>query len=228
VPVAPAVAPAPPVAPAVAPVAPVISSPAVSTPRVEQPTPAPPFEGGQKISEAKPEASAAERLTDLLSGLLNQPASPGRGMPIARRSWDPRKALVCVPENNRESVARGLTEIGYQVFVAQDTRQAVDRMREAELDVVLLDSRFDPSEQGAIFVTREVNILRPPQRRRLFFVVISPSLRTMDAHAAFLSNVNGIVNINELEELPKLLDRRMREYNDIYKDFNIALGISAL
>jgi CheY-like chemotaxis protein len=133
-----------------------------------------------------------------------------------------------VPEANRESVARGLSENGYQVFVAEDTRQAVDRMREHGLDVVLLDSRFDPSEQGAIFVTREVNILRPAQRRRLFFVLISPSLRTMDPHAAFLTNVNGIVNVNEVEELPKLLERRIREYNEIYREFNIALGIPAL
>jgi CheY-like chemotaxis protein len=133
-----------------------------------------------------------------------------------------------VPEGNRELVAGGLAENGYQVFVAQDTRQAVDRMRENQLDVVLLDSRFDPAEQGVIFVTREVNILRPPQRRRLFFVLLSPSLRTMDAHTAFLTNVNAIVNINEIEELPKLLERRVREYNELYKEFNSALGVPAL
>ena len=101
-------------------------------------------------------------------------------------------------------------------------------MRENELDTVLLDSRFDPAEQGAIFVTREVNILRPAQRRRLFFVLLSPSLRTMDAHTAFLSNVNAIVNVNELEELPRLLERRLREYNELYKEFNNALGVPAL
>jgi hypothetical protein len=42
-------------------------------------------------------------------------------------------------------------------------------MRENQLDVVLLDQRFDPVEQGTVFVTREVNVLRPAQRRRLFF-----------------------------------------------------------
>ena len=160
--------------------------------------------------------------------MLNQPASRGRGKANARPAWDPRKALVCVPEGNRESLARGLAEHDYQVFVAEDTRQAVDRMRENEVDLVLLDSRFDPSEQGAIFVTREVNILRPPQRRRLFFVLLSPTMRTMDAHAAFLSNVNAIVNVNELEELPKLLERRIREFNEIYREYNIALGTASL
>ena len=204
------------------------NSPATENSRFDQPTPAPLFEPQQKEAEANSDASPTERLAELLSSLLEQPASAGRGPGNARRSWNPRKALVCLPEGNRELVARGLAENGYQVFVAQDTRQAVDRMREMQLDVVLLDPKFDPAEQGAIFVTREVNILRPPQRRRLFFVLLSPSLRTMDAHAAFLNNVNAIINVNEIEELPALLERRFREYNELYKEFNIALGVSAL
>jgi len=204
------------------------NSPSTEHPRFDQPMPAPLFEPQQKDTEAGSGESATERLAELLTGLLNQPASVGRGLPNARRSWDPRKALVCIPEASRESVARGLAGNGYQVFVAQDTRQAVDRMRENELDVVLLDPRFDPAEQGSIFVTREVNILRPAQRRRLFFVLLSPSMRTMDAHTAFLSNVNGIINANDIDELPGLLERRVREYNELYKEFNCALGVSAL
>ena len=204
------------------------SSTSTENPKLDQPMPAPLFAFQQNATEASSGASATERLIELLSGVLNPPTSAGRGVTIARRTWEPRKALICVPEDNRESVARGLAENGYQVFVAEDTRQAVDRMRENELDTVLLDSRFDPAEQGAIFVTREVNILRPAQRRRLFFVLLSPSLRTMDAHTAFLSNVNATINVNEIEELPRLLERRLREYNELYKEFNNALGVPAL
>ncbi len=101
-------------------------------------------------------------------------------------------------------------------------------MRENLLDVVVLDPRFDPVEQGPVFVTREVSILRPAQRRRLFFVLLSPSLRTMDSHTAFLNNVNAIVNVNEVEELPKLIEHRFREYNELYKEFNRVLGVPEL
>jgi response regulator RpfG family c-di-GMP phosphodiesterase len=159
---------------------------------------------------------------------MNQPPAAGRSVPKVRPSWDPRKALICLQEEYRESVARGLAENGYQVFVADDTRQAVDRMRENQLDVVLLDPRFDPAEQGPVFVTREVNILRPAQRRRLFFVLLSPSLRTMDSHTAFLNNVNAIINLNDIAELPKLIEHRVRQYNELYKEFNNVLGVPAL
>jgi predicted Zn finger-like uncharacterized protein len=195
--------------------------------RFEQPNPAPLFQVDQKGSVTGSE-NPIEKLTELLSGLTKQPSTVGRNLPYSRPAWDPRKALICVPEEHRESIARSLSEVGYQVFVAMDTRQAVDRMRENLLDLVLLDPRFDPVEQGPVFVTREVNILRPTQRRRLFFVLLSPSLRTMDNHTAFLNNVNAIINVNEVEDLPKVIEHRLHAYNELYKEFNQVLGVPAL
>ncbi len=147
---------------------------------------------------------------------------------MARPSWDKRKALVCTSEGYREVIARKLTQIGFQVFVAEDTRQAVETMRANKMDVVLLEPQFDPAEQGSVFVIREINVLRPPQRRRLFFVLVSPSLRTMDAHAAFLNNVNAIVNIHDIDELPRIMEVALREYNELYREFYSAFGLTAL
>lgn len=204
-------------------------SPATENPRLEHaPMPAPQFELETKSTEGKSQAQATERLAELLTDLLSQQArTVGTGQGV-RPSWNPRKTLICVPEDTREQVARTLAENGLQVFVAQDTSQAVERMRENQLDILVLDSRFDPVEQGSVFVTREVTMLRPAQRRRLFVVLLSPSLRTMDAHAAFLNNVNATVNFNDLDDLPQLLEHRVREYNDLYKDFNNVLGVPAL
>jgi CheY-like chemotaxis protein len=166
-------------------------------------------------------------LTRALTELLGQ--SRGNEKSAKEKpSWARRRALVCSPESRREAIARKLDENGYQVFVAADTRQAVERMREHQLDVVLLDPEFDSVEQGAAFVTREVNILRPAQRRRVFFGLLSPTLRTLDAHAAFLNNANLTVNISDIEELPTVLDRAIRDYNELYTDFFRALNVPAL
>jgi predicted Zn finger-like uncharacterized protein len=203
-------------------------SPAASGSRFEHPAPAPLFELNDGDTEAKGNSSATEQLVQALSGLLAHSGAARVNKTNARPSWDLRKALVCVLEENREGVARSLAENNYQVFVAQDTRQAVDRMRENQLDVVILDPRFDPTEQGSVYITREVNILRPAQRRRLFLVLLSPSLRTLDGHTAFLNNANAIINTNEIDELPRLLDQRIHAYNELYKEFNLVLGEYAL
>ena len=166
--------------------------------------------------------------TTTLFDLLSKASSQGPEDPKARPSWDKRKALVCASEPYRDVVARKLSEVGCQVFVAEDTRQAVETMRANKMDVVLLEPQFDPGEQGSAFVIREINILRPPQRRRLFFVLLTPSLRTMDAHAAFLNNVNAAVNVTDIEELPRIMEVALREYNELYREFNASFNLPAV
>jgi predicted Zn finger-like uncharacterized protein len=164
----------------------------------------------------------------MIVDLLSKGSGQKNDNPMARPSWDKRKALVCTSETYRDVLARKLTDSGFQVFVAEDTRQAVETMRANKMDVVLVEPSFDPAEQGSVFVIREINILRPPQRRRLFFVLLSPSLRTLDAHAAFLNNVNAIVNITDIEELPRIMEVALREYNELYREFYGAFSLTAL
>ena len=178
-------------------------------------------------TNARANPSPVEELGRLLAGLLDSTRN-GDAHSNSRPSWNPRRALVCTAEAHREIVSQELMENNYQVFVAQDTREAVERIRDSQLDVVLLDSEFDAAEQGAAFVTREVNILRPAQRRRLFFVLLSPTLRTMESHAAFLQNVNAIVNFKDLSDLSRVLEHTLREYNELYREFNAALKLQAL
>jgi predicted Zn finger-like uncharacterized protein len=200
-------------------------SPATDHPRFEQTT-AREYEAA--TSSPSNETASTDDAVRMLVNLLSKGAKPNIDNPTARPSWDKRKALVCTSETYRDQVARKLTESGYHVFVAEDTRQAIETMRANKMDVVLLEPQFDPAEQGSIFIIREINVLRPPQRRRLFFVLLSPSLRTMDAHAAFLNNVNVIVNINDLEDLQRVMEMALREYNELYREFYTAFNLTAL
>ncbi|CAN5760928.1 hypothetical protein BH18ACI4_BH18ACI4_23050 [soil metagenome] len=204
-------------------------SPATKQRRFKARVPAPLFQLENTAPiEAPSPAVPMEEISQLLATLLRHHGSSNTLPPASRSAWNPRKALVCTGESHREAIARQLTHNGYQVFVAQDTGQAVDRMREDQLEVVLLEPDFDFSEQGAAFVTREVSVLRPARRRRLFFVLLSPLQRTMDAHAAFLHNVNAIVNIKDVDDLFKILEHALREYNELYKELNQALNVVAL
>ena len=198
------------------------ASPSTDHPRYDRPT-AQPFQVATEKHVAESSANAEEALRALL-GMLNQ--SGERGGQTNSRSK--RNILVCTAENHREPIARKLSEDGYQVFIAEDTRQAVETMRANKMEIVLLDPQFDPMEQGSLFVVREINILRPPHRRRIFFVMLSPSLRTLDAHAAFLNNCNAVVNLQDLNDLPRILDVGLREFNELYRELNGALNLAAI
>jgi CheY-like chemotaxis protein len=201
-------------------------SPSTDHPRFEANT-ARAYEPAAKAHQATG-ATVTEDSVRMLMDLLSQGANRAPEKAGMRPSWDQRKALICAGENYRETIAHRLTQNGYQVFMAEDTRQAIETMRSNKMDVVLLEPQFDAAEQGAAFVTREINVLRPPQRRRVFFVLLTPSMRTMDAHAAFLSNVNLVVNVADVDELHRIMEVALREYNELYRDFNVAFSLTAL
>jgi hypothetical protein len=101
-------------------------------------------------------------------------------------------------------------------------------MREDRMDVLVLDNAFDPVEHGTAFVMREIKVLRPALRRRLFLVYVSSSLKTMDLHAAFLQNANLVFNPDDLDKLPELLDISLRNYNELYRDYFQALKVQSI
>jgi predicted Zn finger-like uncharacterized protein len=179
---------------------------------------------GNSSSSAPP-----DELARLLVELLQQGAAPaGKKQAAARLKWEHRRVLVCVTPSRRETIGRALVDSNYQVYVAEDTSQAIERMREEQMDVVILEPEFDAVEQGAAFVTSEINTLSPAKRRRIVVAHLAPTFRTLDSHAAFVHNVNLVVNTADLDKLPQVLERTLRDYNDLYRDFNAALNVAEI
>lgn len=217
-----------------APAAPAGDIHAAQDARSVRPAPAAPFqiEGGVE-TEPPPDALRTDRdeIAQLLSALLQRAmstaATEASKTPL-RRAWDHRRALVCATPDHRFGVARVLVEGGFEVFVAEDTTQAIERMREDKMDIVLLDPKFDELEQGAAFIRREVTALRPAARRRLFFVILSPEMRSGDQHLAFVNHANLAINPADVEDLPTHLERTVRDFNELYRDFNKAMQVATL
>ena len=51
---------------------------------------------------------------------------------------------------------------------------------------------------------------------------------TMNAHDAFLRNLNLIVNSGDVAQLPLILNRAIGDFNDLYHYFNTASGLSPI
>jgi predicted Zn finger-like uncharacterized protein len=210
-------------------------SPALDNVRFNPPMAAPAFKPEEAAPEADIQAYSAapsvepNDMARLLMELLKN-VSPANGkQPTATRlKWEHRRVLVCTTPARREAIGRSLVDENYQVYIAENTSQAIERMREDKMDVVILEPEFDMVEQGAAFVTSEINALRPAERRRLIFVHLSPTARTLDTHAAFVHNVNLVINVADIEQLPNMLERTIRDFNDLYRDFNAALNIAAI
>jgi predicted Zn finger-like uncharacterized protein len=209
-------------------------SPATEHPRLDK-SPAPVFKPDVEVeNEAvaeQPDAAGASAndVLRMLAALLQRGASNGeKPLESKRLAWERHRVLVCVEPEHRQKIARKLADHEYHVFVAENTTQAIERMREERMDIVILDPGFDPIEQGAAHVSNEINAMRPAERRRTFFAHFTSAARTLDQHAAFVSNVNLIINHADIEQMPRALERSIRDYNDLYRDLNRALNVAEL
>ena len=201
-------------------------SPTVSA--FERPPAAAPFKQAEATDANQSTPNGYADIAKILVDLLRQKdsvAAPGVGP--KRPAWDRRKALICTDAERRQTIAEGLVA-DFEVYIAETTAEALGRMREDRIDVLVLESSFDPVEQGFAFVMREIKLLRPAERRRLFFVFITANARTMDLHAAFLNNANLVVNPADIDRLPDALEVSLRHYNELYREFNRALDVAPI
>lgn len=190
-------------------------------------TPASVFEADDAESVDAHEASVVTRLLAELVRRGGEERTDTLGVQ-RRPSWDRRRALVCAGSMSGPDVARALAASNYEVFVAEKTLQALELLREERIEVIVLDAEFDMAAQGAMHLSREINAMRMADRRRLVFVQLSATLRTGDAHAAFLNNVNLIVNSGDAADLPRVLEKNIRDLNELYREFNRALNLVEL
>lgn len=139
----------------------------------------------------------------------------------------PRRILLCLGEKSDET-ARLLAKSGYKVYVAQSPAQANERLREGKTEIVIFSPDFAAEMGGAAVIQQKANSMYSSERRRLFLISLEDGGTTMNAHDGFLRNLNLIVNTNDLQQLPLILNRAVGDYNDLYNYFNRAAGLAAI
>lgn len=203
-----------------------VSDPPAST-RAQQP-------GGGVASAATPAAvepppndTAATPESEVLRLLASLLTREG-GASALRHGAERRRALVCAGSTNGGEIARTLARGGFDVFAPDNVPMACEALREGNVAVVVLDPEFDVRERGQAAICGELAAMRMPERRRVVFVQMSDAARTGDAHAAFASGVNLVFNTKDVRELPFVLQKNLRDLNELYRDFNKALGVAEL
>jgi hypothetical protein len=181
-------------------------------------------EGTQNFAAKESEFQINSALRALLSALKTENTVLDAKDETAEK---PRRVLLCLGQK-REEVAKKLAASGYKVYIAQTPAQANERLREGKTEIVLFSPDFAAEFGGAAILQQKANAMYSSERRRLFLVSLEDSGTTMNAHEAFLRNLNLIVNTNDIPQLPLILDRALRDFNDLYHYFNKSLNLEPI
>jgi predicted Zn finger-like uncharacterized protein len=140
----------------------------------------------------------------------------------------PRRILLCLDQAKKDFVANLLTKAGYKVYAAETPAQANERLREGRTEIVIFSTDFAAEFGGAGILQQKVNSLASAERRRLFLACIDDNITTMNAHEAFLKNLNLTINTSDLDQTPLILSRALRDFNELYRHYNKAVGAVAV
>jgi predicted Zn finger-like uncharacterized protein len=193
--------------------------------QLEANQPAPPTDGGRgAFAEKESEFQINSALRSLLSALQS-----GSSALNAKDESDekPRRVLLCLGER-RDEVAKLLSGSGYRVYIAQTPAQANERLRDGKTGIVIFSPDFAAEFGGAAILQQKVNAMYSAERRRLFLVSLEQGGSTMNAQDAFMRNLNLIVNINDIPQLPLILNRALMDFNELYHYLNLNLGTEAI
>jgi hypothetical protein len=139
----------------------------------------------------------------------------------------PRRILLCLGEKANET-AKLLAKVGYKVYVAETPAQANERLREGKTEILMFSPDFAPEMGGAAVIQQKANGMYSSERRRLFLISLEDGGTTMNAHDAFLRNLNLIVSTSDIAQLPLILNRAIGDYNDLYNYFNKASALAPI
>lgn len=190
---------------------------AASTPAV------PTADGAQEFAAKESEFQINSALKSLMSALQSD-----KGVVAESDSEEkPRRVLLCLGQRTDE-VAKVLAKAGYKVYVAQTPAQANERLRDGKTEIVIFSQDFAPDMGGAAVMQQKANAMYSSERRRMFLISLEDGGTTMNAHEAFLRNLNLIVNTSDLQQLPLILNRAIGDFNELYNYFNRASGAKAI
>ena len=161
--------------------------------------------------------TAEELMQDALA------AEPASSEDLMRESFEMARlggktALVCEPHTAaRDNLKAVLEAMGYFTVEAEDTRNALRRMRYHLFDLVVINENFDatdPDANGVLIYLRhaEMNV-----RRHMFVVMITKRFRTLDQLTAMSKSVNLIVNTRHIDNLQDILSRSMSDNERFYE-----------
>ncbi|MEO7659167.1 MAG: zinc-ribbon domain-containing protein [Pyrinomonadaceae bacterium] len=164
------------------------------------------------------------QINNALRSLMTALKSDKGAMTDQESEEKPRRILLCLGQKADET-AKLLAKSGYKVYVAQTPAQANERLREGKTEILIFSPDFAADLGGAAVIQQKANAMYSSERRRMYLISLEDSGTTMNAHDAFLRNLNLIVNTSDLPQLPLILNRAIGDYNDLYNYFNRSAGL---
>lgn len=180
------------------------------------------------IKIESPEEAPADADT-AFDDLFDFEEDEGEGYDAADKPFDfieeeGKTALVCESDALiREKLRPAMNILEYHITEVPNSREALKKMRYHSYDLIIINEYFDTQDPDAnpllIYLERQFMDVR----RNMFVTLLTSRFRTMDHMMAFSKSVNLILNIRNIDDFDKIIQRALADYGLFYKVFKESL-----
>jgi CheY-like chemotaxis protein len=182
----------------------------------------------ERISVTRPEKEAPDA-EDSFDDLFDFAEDGDQGYDASEKPFDfieeeGRTAMICESDALiREKLRPTLDLMEYHITEVPNSREALKKMRYHTYDLILLNEYFDTRDPDTNAVL--IYLERQPMetRRNIFVTLLTTRYRTMDHMTAFQKSVNMILNLRNIDDMDKILQRGMTDCGLFYKVFKESL-----
>ncbi|MEA1900867.1 MAG: zinc-ribbon domain-containing protein [Thermodesulfobacteriota bacterium] len=134
-------------------------------------------------------------------------------------------ALLCEPDPaSRAKIRIALEKMKYNTMEPKSAVEALKQMRFHVFDLVVLNELFDTQDPDKNDILKYMAQLAMDTRRNIFLALVTNRFRTMDDMMAFNKSVNIIVNVNNVDEMQKILKCSVADNTAFYHVFKESLA----
>jgi CheY-like chemotaxis protein len=153
----------------------------------------------------------------------------GEGYDAAEKPFDfieeeGKSALVCESDSLiREKIRPSLEIMEYHTTEVPNSREALKKMRYHNYDLIIINEYFDTQDPDANPLLIYLERMLMETRRNIYVTLITSRFRTMDYMIAFQKSVNMVLNIRNIDDFDKIIQRGMADFGLFYKVFKESL-----
>ena len=118
-----------------------------------------------------------------------------------------------------EKIGEALDELGYKYIPAENTSQAISKMRFHDFRLVILSDKFDGIKLDQNPILQYLNHLPMSIRRKMFVALLGNSFNTMDHMMAYAMSANVVINGRDVDKLAGILSNAISDNDHFYKVF---------
>jgi predicted Zn finger-like uncharacterized protein len=147
----------------------------------------------------------------------------GEGFDASEKPFDfieeeGKTALVCESDALiREKIRPSLEILEYHITEVPNSREALKKMRYHNYDLIAVNEYFDSQDPDANPLLIYLERMSMDFRRNIYVTLLTNRFRTMDHMIAFQKSVNMVLNIRNVDDFDKIIQRGIADFGLFYK-----------